>query len=385
MTRNLATVHEREDEAEDGSGDRDGRISQMGRAPSSLSFALVGRGARRWYAGALVGLIWLVNAGFDILGALRGESDRALVLALLVAYALAYLVIPPLNWRMPSRYRLLLPAALWTLSFAFVPWLGLEIYTLWVYVGVVAAMSLVRFPIVLGFVIVLTATATLFAWLSGATGDQLFYLPAIIASVSLMMAAFGRVINGMNQLRATQHELARLAVDTERSRVARDLHDILGHSLTVITIKAELAGRLVASDPERAAHEIAEVEDLARGALADVRSTVSGFRGVSIASELASARSALGSAGIDWAVREGVTNVLRHSRATSCTITLGPDFVEVRDDGAGDAGAGVDGADAAGDAQGSGLAGLRDRMESAGLKVAADSLKTGGFRLRVSA
>ena len=113
-----------------------------------------------------------------------------------------------------------------------------------------------------------------------------------------MMAAFGRVITSMNQLRATQHELARLAVDRERERVARDMHDILGHSLTVITVKAELAGRLVDTDPEAASREIADVEDLARGALADVRSTVSGYRGISLGSEIASARTALAYAGI---------------------------------------------------------------------------------------
>ncbi|THG33324.1 sensor histidine kinase [Naasia lichenicola] len=372
-------------------------VQRIGGAPSSLRVGLTGRGARRWYAGGLVGLAWLVNAGFDIFGAVPSTTDRVVVVALLIAYGAAYLVIPPLNWSVAARYRLLLPLGLLALSFAFVPWLGFDVYALWVYVGVVAAMSLLEFRVILGLVIVLTGVAVWFASLAGETGDQLFYLPAIIASVSLMMAAFARVINAMNQLRATQHELARLAVDTERTRVARDLHDILGHSLTVITVKAELAGRLVESDPVRAAREIGEVEDLARGALADVRSTVSGFREVSIASELAAARSALGSAGISaqlpgsvddvpsdyrepfgWAVREGVTNVLRHSRATSYTITLGADFVEVRDDGA------TTGS-ALGTGQGSGLAGLRDRMGAAGLRVEAEPVKSGGFRLRVSA
>lgn len=348
---------------------------------------------RRWYIGGLVGLVWLANAGVDLLASVPDTSSRILIVVLLVLNAAGYLAVPPLNWRMPQRYRLLLPVALWALSFTFFPWLGFDISSLWGYVGVVAAMSLLEFRVVLIFIAALTAVATWFAWLDGDRGDALFTLPAIIASVSLMMAAFGRVLVSMNELRATQHEMARLAVDQERSRVARDLHDILGHSLTVITVKAELAGRLIESDPARAAAEIGEVEDLARGALADVRSTVSGYREVSIASELANAKSALESAGIapdlpgsvdavpahyrelfGWVVREGVTNVLRHSRASRCEVRLGHDFVEVIDDGVG----------AAASTDGSGLVGLRERAESAGLTMTAGSRPTGGFRLRVS-
>lgn len=348
---------------------------------------------RRWYIGGLVGLVWLANAGVDLLASVPDTSSRILIVVLLVLNAAGYLAVPPLNWRMPQRYRLLLPVALWALSFTFFPWLGFGISSLWGYVGVVAAMSLLEFRVVLVFIAVLTAVATWFAWLDGDRGDALFTLPAIIASVSLMMAAFGRVLVSMNELRATQHEMARLAVDQERSRVARDLHDILGHSLTVITVKAELAGRLMESDPARAAVEIGEVEALARGALADVRSTVSGYREVSIASELANAKSALESAGIapdlpgsvdavpahyrelfGWVVREGVTNVLRHSRASRCEVRLGHDFVEVIDDGVG----------AAASTDGSGLVGLRERVESAGLTMTAGSRPTGGFRLRVS-
>ena len=157
-----------------------------------------------------------------------------------------------------------------------------------------------------------------------------------------MMAAFARTTAAMNQLRATQAQLEELAVERERGRVARDIHDILGHSLTVITVKSELAGRLVEADPARAKAEIAEVEALARGALADVRATVAGVRGVTVSGELAAARSALAAAGIaaelpsstdtvpaerrelaGWVVREGVTNVLRHSAASVCRITLG--------------------------------------------------------------
>lgn len=173
-------------------------------------------------------------------------------------------------------------------------------------------------------------------------------------------------------------ENAQLAVQAERNRMARDLHDILGHSLTVITIKAELAGRLLDVDPERARSEVADLERLSRAALADVRGAVEGFREISLAGELSRARSALRAAGIEpvvpnsvddvpedlrevfaWTVREAVTNVLRHSQATRCEIALGAEQVTVRDNGIGHHG--ITG--------GQGLVGLRERARIAGLQL----------------
>jgi hypothetical protein len=109
--------------------------------------------------------------------------------------------------------------------------------------------------------------AALLAGVALTAGTRTSSDPAIIISISAMMAAFGRNIAAMNALRATRDQMATMAVERERSRVARDLHDILGHSLTVITVKTELAGRLIDVDPERARAEIGEVEQLARGAL----------------------------------------------------------------------------------------------------------------------
>jgi two-component system sensor histidine kinase DesK len=184
----------------------------------------------------------------------------------------------------------------------------------------------------------------------------------------------------------------------ERERMARDLHDILGHSLTVITKKAELARRLTSIDPERAAVEIADVERLSREALNDVRATVTGHREVSLAGELLAARTALDSAGIradlpcapdglppayerlfGFALREAVTNVLRHSAATWCRVVVTPTSLEVRDDGRGAAAASA----AVSSAGGSGLRGLRERVVAAGGRVLTDSPDGGGFRLLV--
>ncbi|MBN9174534.1 MAG: sensor histidine kinase, partial [Microbacterium sp.] len=215
----------------------------------------------------------------------------------------------------------------------------------------------------------LLAKASVEGW-----SEDIFWLPIIIVTISLMMAGFGRTMAAMNQLRATQRQLEELAVERERGRMARDIHDILGHSLTVVTVKAELAGRLVDVDPARAKAEIAEVEELARGALADVRATVAGSRSVNVSGEIAAARAALTAAGIEprlpnstdtiaphrrelagWIVREGVTNVVRHSGASVCRVRLAPHEVEVADDGVGPVAA---------SAASTGLGGLRERVEA---------------------
>jgi two-component system, NarL family, sensor histidine kinase DesK len=152
----------------------------------------------------------------------------------------------------------------------------------------------------------------------------------------------GRRADMVSVLRRTRADLARVAVAEERLRIARDMHDLLGHSLSLITLKAELASRVIGTDPGRAAGEIADLESVARKSLSDVRAAVAGYRNPDLAGELVSARQLLDSAGIvsrisapdsaglprevdatlAWAVREGTTNVVRHSRATRVDISV---------------------------------------------------------------
>ncbi|WP_246162009.1 sensor histidine kinase [Aeromicrobium ginsengisoli] len=181
------------------------------------------------------------------------------------------------------------------------------------------------------------------------------------------------------KLMAAERDLSELAVEEERARIARDLHDILGHSLTVISVKAELAERLFDDDPVRARAELQDLQRLSRDALADVRSTAQGIRGISLPGEIASARMALESAGIEpslptvaddvpsrwrelfaWTLREGVTNVIRHSQATRCEVELDPAHIRVSDDGRGPC---------PDDGSGNGLEGLRQRARLAGATV----------------
>jgi two-component system sensor histidine kinase DesK len=223
-----------------------------------------------------------------------------------------------------------------------------------------------------------------------ARGTGLAILLASVAVFGMRMA-----LRRSQQLAAAREDLARLAVQEERHRFARDLHDILGHSLTVVTMKAELAGRLLHVDPDAAGREIADVERLAREALADVRAAVAGYRGITLAGELANARAALRAAGIEadlptaveevpgerralfgWVVREGVTNVVRHSGADRCTVTVAPDAVEVRDDGHGRP------MDVASGHQGHGLVGLRERAQALSGQLRTFSSDE-GFVLRV--
>jgi two-component system sensor histidine kinase DesK len=216
---------------------------------------------------------------------------------------------------------------------------------------------------------------------------------AICAAAFAMWGVQQLMLRNVDLLRARE-ENARLAVADERNRFARDLHDILGHSLTVITVKAELANRLLDVDPDRARVELEDLERLSRDALSDVRRAVEGYRDLTLPGELARAREALRAADIAaelpnstdevpselrelfaWTVREGVTNVIRHSRARVCTVLLAADRVEVRDDGDGPP------ADAP---RGHGLDGLRERAASMGAVLVTRTLEPRGFALEVS-
>jgi two-component system, NarL family, sensor histidine kinase DesK len=218
------------------------------------------------------------------------------------------------------------------------------------------------------------------------------YNAASLALVSLAMWAFFGIIRTNHELNEARAQVATLAAEGERNRIARDLHDLLGHSLTTITVKAGLARRLADHDPARAAVEIGEVEELARRSLADVRAAVSNYRVVTLTNELATAQEVLRATGIDarvltptdvvdpelqelfgWVVREGTTNVVRHSRATRCTITLGARSIEIRDDGPG----------APVGPTGNGITGLRERVAAVGGTVEAGNAPGGGWRVAV--
>jgi two-component system sensor histidine kinase DesK len=203
-----------------------------------------------------------------------------------------------------------------------------------------------------------SALAGVTSALAGAAGGTVVSFVASSFGIGLLMLVMGDLRLRNQQLSEARAELAQMAVAQERERFARDLHDLLGHSLSVITLKAELAGRMLTDRPDDAAREVAELEQVARAALGEVRDAVSGYRQPTLEGELAGARMALSAAGIEadvhqarvpldpaveaalaWAVREGATNVIRHSGARHCTLRITASLidagVEVTDDGRG--------------------------------------------------
>jgi two-component system sensor histidine kinase DesK len=343
--------------------------------------------------------IWLVYLLQTASGVSKHSSGVAAIAGyvLIVVFCAVYLRVLPEIWRGNRR-------AFWTCWSALVIICAVETqfahqdaFVMCVFIGVISVGGIaLRAALPLLAVMAVTVAvvpAVIPAWHADVDWSDSFSL----ALVTLAMWGFFNIIRSNVALAAARADLARLAAENERTRIARDLHDLLGHSLTTITVKAGLARRLAErGDSERAGQEIAAVEELTRRALTDVRAAVSGYRDVNLAGELASAREVLRAAGIiatlpaspdivdprlqelfGWVVREGVTNAVRHSRAGHCAVRLGPTWVEVIDDGRGGMAGGRSGIATAGN----GLTGLRERVAAVGgtVRTMADS----GWRLRV--
>ncbi|MFD7261062.1 sensor histidine kinase [Streptomyces sp. NPDC059874] len=282
--------------------------------------------------------------------------------------------------------------------------LGREWLVLFVYVAISSGAAL---PAKVARWTVPGATALLTATAYAVPGGTAYLAGLLIPSLmgGFAMIGVGAMLRTTIELREARATVAQLAANEERLRMARDLHDLLGHSLSLITLKSELAGRMLPDRPEAAAQQVADIERVSRQALVDVREAVSGYRRPTLPGELAGARTALAAAGVvaglptgetadlpeelteeqesalAWSLREAVTNVVRHSGAKRCAVTLqttqtleGP-VVElaVTDDGSG--GPGGPGA------PGNGLTGLTERLEAVGGTLSAGPAGKSGFRL----
>lgn len=331
------------------------------------------------WAELLPQFIWLTFLGFPLLTIVTlpvGQMLLGLLVlaAFVVVYATAFYHLDPalgLGWRVGAAVALLaLIGAEWAISG--VDALSMLLYVdAWVFFTFLGATRVFTLIATITVLYVLTPSGQRAGFIVGATILYFFVLGSRTA----------------REERARREELAsQLAIINERERVARDVHDALGHSLTAIIIKSQVAARMVEAAPERAAAELKEITDIARGSLAEIRETVSGLRASDPGSELASAASALESAGIDatlptpeeverievsrrillaWVIRELATNVLRHSKATRCWIELSPNGLTVSDDGVG-----IPGAQPSGDESdvvlGNGLRGIRERLADFG-------------------
>jgi two-component system, NarL family, sensor histidine kinase DesK len=356
-------------------------------------------GPRRW--GLWFAAVWLLyllsplSAAWDRRDEVRGWVG---IVATLVFAGLYLTIFMMLRWRRtgqpfrtpgsPSR-ALVLVLAMVALGITMCVAIGQPGEAAAVYVAVTCVICLRTRWAWLAAVTVALATYAATLWAPGWHRDEGILFGTLVATLAIW--GITQSINRSIEVLAVREENARLALDDERNRFARDLHDILGHSLTVITVKAELANRLIDVDTERARTELADLERLSRDALADVRRAVEGYRELTLPGELARARTALSAAEIAadlpqstdgvpsdrrelfaWTVREGITNVIRHSGASRCTVLLGEHEVEVRDDGRGPAFSG----------SGNGLTGLRERAAALGGTVVTQSLQP-GFSLKV--
>lgn len=363
-------------------------------APDSLLAWLSDNGRRRgqlWFPVInLVWLFWMVIAPWVL--PKPGRWVIAATFASLGVFLLLY-------WRAWCGPRAQLPAA--TAAIALLGLVVLPLNSSWSYVIYAAcfvpycARGWRAWAWLAALVVALYAVALASGYFSPG-------MALVAAAMTATIAALNMLVRSNHErdaeLRLTQDEVRRLATAAERERIARDLHDLLGHTWSLVAVKAELARKLVPRDPAAATRELADIEAVARQSLAQVREAVSGMRAPALAAELASARLMLEAADIRFehtglegapalapeaeaalalGLREAVTNVQRHARARHVQVRLQADGeaaeLEVQDDGRG----------TRAQARGNGLAGMEERLAALGGRLWLDSAPGQGTRLRL--
>lgn len=319
-----------------------------------------------------------------------GPVRTGLAFGFLGCYAIAYLLVlwfGPLALR---RQRIAMVAAMFALGTAPALILGSPAYLTGLTYAIATGLMLLplRFSLLLGT----GAAVAQIAWMLVRDGRVAWGQVLTLVAVTAILGIVYALTFTIGHLRLAREQIRRMAVDQERQRVARDLHDVLGHSLSTMTLKLGLTRRILetSDNTDAALAEIRDLDDLCREALSDVRATVSDYRTVSFATEVAGARMALRAAGVQaelpaaadavapelqgvfgYVVREAVTNVLRHSDAQRCTVRVGRDWLEVADDGTVPAEV----------VPGHGLTGLAERMAAVSGSLEHGRGPHGGFRV----
>jgi len=364
----------------------------------------------------LYAYFWLICLFFPILSLIQTPPlglHLLITTSGLITFVIIYFWVMwphPLNDKVRARFRLQTSIALIAGLTALVLFLSINYGSsfLWLFIGVSAIAgitlsfrnaSIAVFGLTLltlGLSVNASGSISLANWL------QIIPLVLLVRGLGLDMIGFVRLSDALRELYGAREELARQAVTEERLRMARDLHDLLGHTLSLITLKSELAGRLLKRDPDTATQEVHEVERVARQALREVREAVAGYRQRTLRGELDGAHQILEAAGIDctveyeaqslppstdavlaWVVREGVTNVIRHSRAKHCLIRITSADKYFRAEVSND---GYPREKSSTFERGSGLSGLAERVANEGgqLEAGIQPMSNGpGFRLRV--
>jgi two-component system sensor histidine kinase DesK len=332
------------------------------------------------------GYIWLAYSAFFLIDPILSHSRRLWIESGIVYAIFLVLYVAYMKARTIRRQHGLL-IAFYVLGVASLP-MNSGGSTFFIYSAAFLPFVVASVPM---FVAILIAQALGLV----VEGLLLHINPIALALTAFMMGIVG-ISNAFiakqkradTKLRMAHEEIEQLAALAERERIARDLHDVLGHTLSVIVLKSELAGRLIERDPKRAAEEIADVERTARTALSDVRAAIGGYRSQGLSAEMELARNTLQAAGVALAcesplpqlhvaeetvlclaVREAVTNIVRHAQATHCRMrftTSGDGFhsLLIADDGT-----------RTKLQEGNGLRGMRERVQSLGgrLSITADA------------
>ncbi len=336
------------------------------------------------YAWLIYSLPFLINTYESRLAPLTFAANVAAYLAFLVLYFLGYWV--------HGRKLVGVIAAMTLLGFITTPFNNFGA-SLFIYAGAMVAFIDMNRPRLLYLGMYLAAVAA-YGLLTGQPGW--FYIPGVVIAgvVGGVNVHYAQVWVSNSKIRMAQSEVEHLAKIAERERIARDLHDVLGHTLSVIALKSELASKLLERDPARAAQEIREVNDVARDALAQVRSAITGYRASGLSAEFEAMRKAFDTAGVTLTVeaeivslppahentlalvlREASTNVLRHAHAKTCRVRLAHQnnvaLLEIQDDGKG------------GELrEGNGLIGMRERIVALGGSLVRDG--RAGMRLEIT-
>jgi two-component system, NarL family, sensor histidine kinase DesK len=343
---------------------------------------LRGRWIVRWVA-------LLYAAYFFVVPAYRHSFAAWMEFAVLyAAFVVLYLLVAELT----GRRQIVASALFFLFVFLYYP-LNQQAYVLFVYPFAVLCLFLSRLPtvfLVLGAMMIGVVAETRYLGRPYATAESVLFYCVIFG---LSNFAFAQQARTNSLLEGANSEIERLSQEAERERIARDLHDLLGHTLTVITVKLDLARRLLSHDPDRARNEIAEAEQTARNALAEVREAVSGYRASGLDVEISRARRSLVAADVKLttalapvnlsssqvtvlclALREAVTNVVRHAHATVCHVALfekdGTIHFTIEDNGLGGP-----------IREGNGLRGMRERVQSMAGSVKLTGSANGGTRL----
>lgn len=390
------TQHSKRESPGEAGGSRDAaRFAAAGAPPAAWSAPGTRRsravGKDPWARfGWLMAVIWLVFLVYPVIALLRSEASLvwvAVAWIALVAFVVLYVTgfIHGMRGggglgRPPSIRQWVTFGALIVCMLLSVPAEGGSALSFLPFIMSFASYGLTRVShwITTASAIVITALCVIL--LPGGTA----YLSVL--AIVVMLGVVNTVSTWLIIRSAEAEQLGlELATSEGREAVARDVHDLIGHSLTVVGLKAQLVRRLMDSDPERAKAELADIEQLTAEAIAGVRSTVAGARATTLVEQLASSRDSLRAADIDltvsgeagalspvqaitasWILREATTNTLRHSRAGTVRVLLAPGRLVVEDDGVG-----------VGTGEGNGMRGMRERAAAAGAAFTVGAVEAG--------